>query len=379
MSHPHTTSLVRPQTRENDMRALARRLQKLRQGLQALDLDGVIITQADNRRYLSGFSGSAGTLFITGDEATLVTDFRYVEQSATEAPQLQVVEATPDALPGRLNDLATTAGVHRVGFESHVVSFAEHREWARAATGYELVPVKELVEDMRALKDQEELHLIRDAVVLGDAAFAHIKEIIAPGMTEKDVAWELETHMRANGAEGAAYDIMVATGPTGAMPHATVSDDVIQVGRPILIDVGARFKGYRSDLSRTLHLGEPDGKFREIYDLVLEAQLAAEAGIRPGTPAREADALARDIIAEAGYGEYFGHGLGHGVGLAIHENPKAGKTSPHLLAAGMTLTIEPGIYIPGWGGVRIEDLVLITEDGVEVLSQADKDPFVQAS
>jgi Xaa-Pro aminopeptidase len=361
------------------MPGIAGRLQKLRRALEAQNLDALIVTQPENRRYLSGFTGSAGTLFITQGGAILITDFRYLEQSAKEAPQFEVVEALPDVLARELSDLATETGARRVGFESHHVTFAEYGDWTAAAADYQLVPIKELVEEMRALKDEDELAKIREAVSLGDAALAHLRELIAPGMTEKEAAWELETYMRTHGAQGVAFDVIVAGGPNGAMPHAETSDDDLQIGQPIVIDLGARLDGYHSDLTRTLCLGEPDDQFQEIYDLVLKAQLAAEEGIRPGMPARQADALARDIITGAGYGEYFGHGLGHGVGLAVQEKPKAGKLSWDILYPGMTLTVEPGIYIPDWGGVRIEDLTVITEEGVEVVSQADKDPLVKLS
>ncbi len=359
------------------MRRLALRLQQLRQKFETLQLDAIVITQPENRRYLSGFTGSAGTLFITHAEAFLITDFRYVERASIQAPQFEIVKAAPDVLAKELNGLATKARARRVGFESHYLTFDEHAEWSEAAQGFELVPVRELVEDMRAIKDQEELETIKQAVALGDAALAHTRKLIRPGMTEKEVAWELESYMRTHGAEAAAYEIIVAGGPNGAMPHAQTSDDALEAGQPIVIDVGARVDGYHSDLTRTLCLGDPDDRFQEIYDLVLKAQLAAEEGMRPGMSAREADALARDVITDAGYGARFGHGLGHGVGLAIHEKPKASGVSWDLLSSGMTLTVEPGIYIPGWGGVRIEDLVVIGEEGVEVLSQADKDPIVR--
>jgi Xaa-Pro aminopeptidase len=359
------------------MPALATRLQRLRQALEAQSLDAMIVTQPENRRYLSGFTGSAGTLFITQEETILITDSRYLEQSAREAPQFRVVEALPDVLAKELRNLAAKTGTERVGFESHHLTFAEYGDWTAAADDYQLFPVQELVEDMRAFKDEQELDKIKQAAALGDAAFAHTKGIIAPGMTEKEVAWELETYMRTHGAEGVAFDIIVASGPNGAMPHAKTSDDTLQIGQSIVIDLGARVDGYHSDLTRTVHLGEPDDEFRKIYDLVLRAQRAAEEGTRPGMPARKVDALARGVITEAGYGEYFRHGLGHGVGLAVQEKPKARELSWDILQPGMTLTVEPGIYIPGWGGVRIEDLVVVTEDGVEVLSQADKDPFVR--
>ncbi|HID96168.1 MAG TPA: peptidase M24 family protein, partial [Candidatus Latescibacteria bacterium] len=195
---------------------------------------------------------------------------------------------------------------------------------------------------------------------------------IEPGMTEKEVAWELESFMRTHGAEKAAFDLIVASGPNGALPHVTASERAIRAGEPIVMDLGCVVEGYHSDMTRTICLGQPDARFREIYQLVLSAQLAAEEAIRPGMTGREADAIARRIIEEAGYGEQFGHGLGHGVGLAIHEKPTLGKLSEDVLEPGMVFTVEPGIYIPGWGGVRIEDMVVLREDGVEVLTQASK-------
>jgi len=361
------------------MQRFERRLRKLRQELEARNLDTFIITHPQNRRYLSGFTGTDGTLFITGDKAALITDFRYLEQAQKESPAFELVEATSDILAQSLSDLATAVRAKRVGFESHHVTFANYGQWAETAAGFELVPAKDLVEEMRAIKDEGEMEAIKRAVAIGDAAMAHVREFITPGMTEKEVGWELEVYMRTHGAEAVAFDIIVAAGPNGAMPHATVSDRVIRTGEPIVIDLGARVDGYHSDLTRTLVLGEPDERFQEIYDLVLKAQLAAFEGIRPGMTGREADALARDVIDEAGYGQYFGHGLGHGVGLEVHEKPRAGKVSDDVLRPGMTLTVEPGIYIPGWGGVRIEDLVVIREGGVEILSESAKDPLLRST
>lgn len=352
------------------------RLEKLRQELENRGLDAIAVTHPQNRRYLSGFTGSGGALFITQDQAILITDFRYLEQAQGESPHFELSKATTDLFPKAVRELVAKSGVQRVGFESHDLSLANHSDWSAEAAGFELVPVRDLVEKMRAIKDEGELEKIRLAAAIGDAAMAHIREFMRPGMTEKEVAWELEVYMRTHGAEAAGFDIIVASGPNGSMAHATVSDRVIQVGEPIVIDVGARVDGYHSDLTRTLVLGEPDARLQEIYDLVLKAQLTAEEGIRPGMTGREADALARDVIEEAGYGEYFGHGLGHSVGLEVHENPRASKVSEDVLRPGMTLTVEPGIYIPGWGGVRIEDLVVMTESGVEVLAHADKEGFV---
>jgi len=227
---------------------------------------------------------------------------------------------------------------------------------------------------MRAIKDNAELATIRRAVAISDGAVEHIKKMIRPGITEKEIAWELEFYMRTHGADQLAFPIIAAAGPNGAMPHAVPSDRAVLPGEPIVMDLGARVDGYNSDLTRTICIGEPDERFRQVYGVVLKAQLAAEEAIRPGMQGREADAVAREVISKAGYGEYFGHGLGHGVGLAVHEKPGVGKTSEDLLLPGSVVTVEPGIYIPGWGGIRIEDTVIVTDDGIEVLSQATKDP-----
>jgi len=353
------------------------KLSALRRKLAEQGLDAILITQPENRRYLSGFTGSAGVLLISQDQAIIATDFRYFEQVARQAPHFQLAkiksgEKFIDILP----NLVTQVGVKRVGFESAHLTFDQHREWTEVAEDFELVPTKDIVEDLRAVKDEDELDTIKRAVALSDAAVTHILGSIKPGMTERDVAWELESYMRTHGADKVAFDLIVAAGPNGAMPHATVSDRAIEAGEPIVIDFGAALDGYHSDLTRTLYLSQPDDKFREVYGLVLGAQLAVEEAIRPEMTGKEADAIARQVIEEAGYGEQFGHGLGHGVGLAIHEKPMLGRLSEDVLEPGMVITIEPGIYIPGWGGVRIEDMVVLREDGVEVLSQATKEPLV---
>ncbi|MFQ6014998.1 MAG: M24 family metallopeptidase [Anaerolineae bacterium] len=350
------------------------RLAKLRENLAAEEIDAIFITQAENRRYLSGFTGSAGILLISPKEAILATDFRYYEQVTKEAPDFQLAKIK-DKFINLLPELVSQIGARRVGFESNHLTYAEYQQWSEALDG-ELVSTEEVVEKLRAVKDEGELELIRRAVALTDAAFAHALEFMGPGMTEKEVAWEVETYMRTHGAEATAFDLIVAGGPNGAMPHARASEQVLRPGEPIVMDLGVRVKGYHSDLTRTVILGEPDARFEEIYGLVLTAQREAEGAIRAGMSGVEADAIARQVIEEAGYGEQFGHGLGHGVGLAVHEKPRAAKTSEDTLEAGMTLTVEPGIYIPDWGGVRLEDLVVIGQGGVEVLSQARKDPVI---
>jgi len=355
------------------------RVEKLRRVLNEQGLDGILITQPQNSLYLSGFGPSVqpdeieGALLITEDDSILMTDFVYLEQAEREAPEFRLLEVETrhemvKALPGLLEEV----GARRVGFEAEHLTFARYQKWASVLA--ELVPTSGLVEEMRAIKDQDEIEAIRKAVALADETYAYLREYIRPGLTEREVAWEAEVYMRQRGAEKIAFDFIVASGPNGALPHATTTERALREGEPIVIDMGARVEGYHSDLTRTIYLGEPEARFQKIYALVRRAQESALEGIRAGMKGKEADGLARQVIEEAGYGEYCGHGLGHGVGLAVHEKPIASQTSEEELQPGMTLTVEPGIYITGWGGVRIEDMVVIREEGVEVLSRASKEP-----
>jgi Xaa-Pro aminopeptidase len=354
------------------------RLSTLRQKMAEQKLDAMLVTQAENRRYLSGFTGSAGYLFITATQAHLATDSRYWEQVGQQAADFTLAKIEAGKSNQLFADLVRAAGATRVGYEAGDISVASYRElqkalrpdWARAIA--RLVPTKGLVEGLRAIKDADELALIEQAVALGDAAFAYGVRHMQPGMTEKQAAWEIERYLREHGAEGVAFELIVASGPNGAMPHARPSDRVIQAGEPIVIDMGCRIDGYNSDLTRTIVLGEPGEKFREVYAIVLKAQIAAEAALRAGLKGKEVDAVARQIIVEAGYGDYFGHGLGHGVGLAVHEEPGLGKLGEKALQPNMVCTIEPGIYLPGEFGVRIEDMAVVTADGCRVLTKAKK-------
>lgn len=352
---------------------MSSRVETLRTLLADEGLDAMVISQPENRRYLSGFTGSAGVLVISQVDAILATDFRYYEQATRQAPDFELAKVT-DELNPVLADVLQRLGVHRVGFEAAHVSFATHEEWTEAVPDVEWVPTQELVERLRAVKDEAELALLREAIALTDEALVQVAGQMRPGMTERQVAWELEAYLRTHGADAVAFEITVASGPNGAMPHARPTERVIEPGEPIVIDLGARVGGYHSDLTRTLCLGPADGRFHEIYDVVLEAQTKAETGIHAGMLGQEADSLAREVIEAAGYGKNFGHPLGHGVGLAVHEKPRLGKKSKDLLQPGMVTTVEPGIYLPGWGGVRIEDVVLIGTDGIEVLTRAPKSP-----
>lgn len=348
------------------------RLEKLRKIVQQQNLDGILITRPENQRYFSGFTGGEATLLITQKDALLLTDFRYYEQVADEAPDFELVKVERK-LPLVLKEILHEQGVRTLGFESSHLDVASFRAWRQATRGVKWVPTNDIAEDIRMFKDEHELALIRKAVIIADEACDHVRDWIRPGMTEKQVAWELEAHMRTHGAEGISFPFIVGAGPNGAKPHAGPHERPIREGEPIVMDMGARVDGYDSDLTRTICLGKPDSKLQEIYDIVLRAQLAAEKGARPGMKGHEVDALARQVIVDAGYGEYFGHGLGHGVGLAIHEKPRASQKCEDVMQPGTVITIEPGIYLPGWGGIRIEDMLVFTDDGVEILTKARKE------
>lgn len=357
---------------------MEKRIERLRVGLRERGLDALMVTQAENRRYLSGFTGSAGALIVTAEAAILLVDFRYTEQATRQAPHCEVVQVS-----GRLEEdivpYLQRLGGSRWGFESAYVTVSQYEKIRPVfeAAGIALQGVEGLVETLRAAKDEDEVARLRRAIAITDEAFAHLLSWIRPGVTEKEAAWEIEKYMREHGAEAISFDTIVAGGPNGAMAHAVASERPLQAGEPIVIDMGAVYEGYHADMTRTIVLGRPDERFWEIYRLVRKAQERAEAGIRAGVSGVEVDRLARQVIEAAGYGEQFGHGLGHGVGLSTHEPLRLSRLSTDLLPAGATVTVEPGIYLPGWGGVRIEDVVLVREDGAEVLTASTKEPVVE--
>jgi len=348
------------------------RIHKLRQRLQQEHLDAVLVSQGENRRYLSGFTGSAGFLLITAKDSFLATDFRYIEQARNQASDFDIVHIS-EGLPRWLSELVSSLDIANIGFESDDISFAAYRELTKAIGKKQLVPTERIVESLRAVKDADELKLITKAVEIADAAFEEIAPTLRPGMTEREAAWALEKAMREKGSGSMPFEIIVASGPNSALPHHHPSERVMQAGEPVIIDMGAQVEGYASDLSRTICLGsKQDKKFGKIYDLVLGAQLTAIATIAAGMSGGLADSLGRTVIEQGGHGDEFGHGLGHGVGLAPHELPRLGKSSTDTLEDGMVFTIEPGIYINGWGGVRIEDVVVLEQGRAKVLSNAKK-------
>jgi Xaa-Pro aminopeptidase len=346
------------------------RIQRLIDKLGEKELEGILISQPENRRYLSGFNGSAGFLFIAPKDKILATDSRYTVQAKSQAPDYRLVTISGDTgqwFPQIIAEL----GIKRLGFESEHIPFAQHQRWCdilnKGKSGLKLVPVDGIVEALRALKEPEEIELMSRAAEIADAAMAHIRQEIRVGMTELEAAWEIEKFMREEGSQSIPFDIIVGSGPNAALPHAQPSARAIKESEPIVIDIGARVEGYGSDLSRTFCLGAPDETFKKVYDTVLAARDTAMAIIKEG----DADQLARTVIEEGGYGQNFGHGLGHGVGLAPHELPRLGPNSTDKLENSMVFTIEPGIYLEGWGGVRIEDMVVMEGGKIRQISQVE--------
>jgi len=365
------------------------RLRRLREKMESAGLDGFLVgapgedifhTQAANRRYLAGFSGSMGWLLVTPTQAFIAVDFRYFEQAQREAPSFVLFQAAGgiEKWFAKLVSEAGLGGGKKIGFEPPDVTVAAFQAMKK---GVESLPQAErprllaspaIIQEMRAIKEPSEIEALQRAVDLGDAAFVDVSQRVEPGWTEQEVAWEIEKYARENGAEHLSFPTIVAAGPWGAMPHAQPRDHVIEAGDSLVIDMGVIVDGYCSDLTRTIAVGKPDPKFREIYDIVLTAQRTAEELLTTGMSGEQAHMFAQNVIAEAGYGESFGHGLGHGVGLLIHEAPRLARMSNDELKDGMVVTVEPGIYITGWGGIRIEDQCVLENGKLRVMSHAPK-------
>jgi Xaa-Pro aminopeptidase len=349
------------------------RAERLVERLPGLGVDLMLVTELVNVRYLTGYTGSNGLALIGPRTRKFVTDFRYVEQAAEEVhpsfertrAALDLIEAVPDELPD---------GPLRLGFEAAHVSVAAHRRMRELLPDrVELVEVEWLVEHLRAIKDREEVRRIGAAAELADAAFKAVVERGLAGRTERDVALALENEMRSRGAQRPSFETIVAAGPHGALPHARPSERVIGERELVVIDWGAELDGYCSDCTRSVATGPLGDDARIVYDLVLRAQLAGLEAVRAGAAGRDVDGVARRIIGDGGYGERFGHGLGHGVGTDVHEAPRLSQRSEDVLHDGHVVTVEPGIYLPGEYGVRIEDLVVVRDGGCEVLTSLSKD------
>lgn len=359
----------------------AARLAKARAALAGHGVDALIVNRYENRRWLSGVTAhdasptaTAGWLIVTPERAVLVTSFLYYGAAVAEADGVDVVQVPAGKqLHETGAEQITALGLRRPGFEESWLTVRTHRLLAEAlGTSVELVPLPPIVDPLRAVKDAAELAVIRRAVAISDAAMVALFAELKPGMTEAEAAWFVEAHMRQGGAEGMAFDPGVAAGPNAALPHHKPGNRPIRAGEPIWIDIGAVVDGYRSDITRTVLLGPPDDQYRRIWQEVLEAQKRVLDFIRPGRTGKECDTLAREYLGSVGLGEAFGHGLGHGVGLLIHEDPRLSRHQEGEvpLEAGMVTSVEPGAYVEGWGGVRHEELVVLTDEGAEVLTSA---------
>jgi len=348
------------------------RLQLLRKKLAANKVEAFLVNKPENYRYLTGFTGSNAILVITEKRAVLVTDFRYFEQAEKEAVGCQVVMGK-DGLLGKLAEVVAETGLKRIGIESDFVTLKTHQDYLARLKEVELKPLGNMVEGLRIVKSEEEIARIKQAAHLADQAYEHILPLIRPGVTEQELALELEFFLRRSGAEKVGFDLVVASGERSAMPHALASSKKVKSGEFVLIDLGAVWQGYHSDLSRTVIIGKATEKQHQIYQIVQIAQKTALESIRPGIRGLEADWFARDYITSQGYGENFGHGLGHGLGLEIHEAPRLAPTVEEELAVDMVFTVEPAIYLTGFGGVRIEDTVVLREGGVEVLTRSPRE------
>lgn len=346
------------------------RIAKLREAFARNAVDGVLITSYENMLYYSGFKCAEAYLLITGKDAYVFTDFRYTIQARDEAKNCRVIEISNDTLIAKIKETLKADGVRACGFEEEKLTVSQFRQFDALSVG--LKPMSRDISSLRAVKDAGEIENLRVAQSMADKAFELFLGRVKPGMTEVEAAAELDYLCRLQGSEGPSFDTIIGSGPNGAMCHAIPGKRKLADGDLVVVDFGCMYNGYHSDMTRTFGIGKVSDKCRKIYDIVLEAQLKALESLKSGISGREFDRIARDCISSYGYGEAFGHSLGHGFGLEIHEKPRASKLSEDILLAGMTITDEPGIYLEGEFGVRIEDDLVVTEDGYINLANITK-------
>lgn len=349
-------------------------IEKIREIAHKKNVEGILFFSPENIRYLTGFSGSEGYLFVGNDENLLLVDSRYITQAheETKACRVSLVNKGIRGVAAQIS----AVGLRRLGFEAQSISVALFEQLKEGLQQVEVIPIKDELERLRGLKTGEEIAVIRQAIGIAEEAWKTVLEMVKPGAQEAEVALELEYRMKKGGAEGTSFDCIVASGPRAALPHAQPTSRPIEEGDFVLFDFGSRYRGYCCDETCTVAVGRATEEQQHIYGIVKDAHDRAIAQVKPGARLAAIDAAAREIIDQAGHGEHFGHGTGHGVGLAVHEWPVVGKDSQDVAEQGMVFTIEPGIYIPGWGGVRIEDMVLVTADGCEVLTTISKDLMI---
>jgi Xaa-Pro aminopeptidase len=339
--------------------------------LKKLELGALLISNEDNIRYISGYAGE-GYVYISEKRHTIITDFRYTIQAENESPDYEVITIGNGGYEEVLNDILLSDAIDRLGFESNDMLFAKYTKFKEILKIKELVPVGNDLTDMRRIKTAKELEYLKKAESIGDEVFTEILTFIKPGMTELEIAARIEYLLKVKGGQGLSFKAIVASGINSSMPHAIPSQKKIETGDFLTMDFGCIYEGYCSDMTRTIVIGKASEKQKEVYNTVLKAQLAALDFIKAGYKGKEIDKVARDIIYGAGYEGCFGHGLGHSVGLHIHENPRLSMLEEDIILAGMIETVEPGIYIKGFGGVRIEDMVVVTENGHENFTFSDK-------
>ncbi|MGE6369141.1 M24 family metallopeptidase [Planococcus kocurii] len=347
------------------------KIQKLRTEMNSQNIEALLITSSFNLRYITGFTGTAGLAIVTQEKAVFITDFRYTEQANDQVEDFVVVQAEKNLTDEAFKTVKSLA-IQTLAFEQDHMTYATAMQY-KSKMDIELQPVSDLVEKIRMVKTPEEITILKAAAKIADDAFEHICGFIRPGLTELEVSNELEFFMRKQGATSSSFDIIVASGLRSALPHGVATDKIIEKGDMVTLDFGALYNGYISDITRTVAVGQPSEKMKEVYDVVLKAQELGVEKIGPGISGIEADAIARDYIKSKGYGDAFGHSTGHGIGLEVHEGPGLSFKSETILEPNMAVTVEPGIYLPGIGGVRIEDDILITESGNERLTNSTKE------
>ena len=348
------------------------RVEKLIEIIKKNSLDGLFLITDPNIRYISGFTGSDSYVLVTQNKNYFITDSRYTEQAEVQCKDFDVIRwGKPcKSLIETLKDLADKEGLKKVGFEKEYVNYGLYEELSKGLPSIELVPTSSLVEELRYIKDQEEIDNIRKAASFADEAFDKILKLIKVGMTEKELGLELEYQMRKAGADGISFDTIFISGKKTSLPHGQPSEKKIEYGDFITMDFGALCNGYCSDITRTIVVGEVSEEQKKIYDIVKLAQKTGLETIKAGLVGKDVDAKVREAMGE--YNQYFGHGLGHGLGLVIHEQPFMSANCDRVLEENCVVTVEPGIYIPNWGGVRIEDTVVVKNDGVEILTHSPK-------
>ncbi len=351
------------------------KIDKLKKLRVEKELDAIMITSKKNRFYFSKFTGTAGTIIVTNSKNFFITDFRYIDQAKEQTEGLEIIEINKNKNLNLIN-FFNDHKLNKIGFEDGDLSYKNFQGLKDIDSGKKYFPLSDEINEFRRIKDDEEIDAIKEAIRITDQAFKKIIEFIKPGMKEKEVAAELEYYLRKLGGEGPSFDFIVASGKRSALPHGVASDKIIETGDFIVLDFGTYYKGYCSDMTRTVVVGEPDEKQIEIYNIVLKAHLKVIDKIRPGMTGQEADQIAREVIEKAGYEDSFRHGLGHSLGIELHEYPRLSTTSEAVLKQGMIITDEPGIYIPNWGGVRIEDDLLITDDGCKSLNKSKKELII---